>query len=79
MRGAPAMILQHLLVNLNDSLCYRWSGQMLNLLPPARPLTVAQDISETLGELLRVRLTDVTPVCVSDDFEDISYIGGHDR
>ena len=74
MRSTPATISQDQLVNLNDSLCYRWSGKMLYLLPPLRPLTVAQDISDTLGELLRVRLTDVTAVRATYNFADISYI-----
>ena len=79
MRGPTAVISQDLLVNLNDSLCYRWSGQMLYPLAPSRPLSVAQDISETLCELSRVGFTDVTRVRAADDFADIPDIGGDDR
>src|SRR5256885_1569556 len=79
MRGPTAVISQDLLVNLNDSLCYRWSGQMLYPLAPSRPLSVAQDINEMIGELLRVRFTNVTPVGAADDFADIPDIGGDDR
>ena len=79
MRGPTAVISQDLLVNLNDSLCYRWSGQMLYPLAPSRPLPVAQDINEMIGELLRVRFTNVTPVGAADDFADISHIRGHHR
>ena len=79
MRGPTAVISQDLLVNLNDSLCYGWSGQMLYLLTPLRPLSEAQDIKEMIGELLRVRFTNVTPVGAADDFADIPDIGGDDR
>src|SRR2546425_948874 len=79
MRGAPAVISQDVLVNLNNSLCYGWFGMMLYLLPPLRSLIVAQDISETRGEILHVWLTDVTPVSLADDFADISHIRGHHR
>src|SRR5438552_11893319 len=73
------MISQNLFVNLNDSLGDRRAGQMLYVLPPARPLTVAQNISETLAEFLHVRLANVTPVRVANNFADITHIGGHNR
>src|SRR5439155_4466897 len=76
MRGPTAVISQDLLVNLNDSLCYRWSGQMLYPLAPSRRLAAAQDISETLCELSRVGFTNVTPVGAADDVAYIPDIGG---
>src|SRR5437016_1425759 len=79
MRGPTAVISQDLLVNLNDSLCYSWSGQMLYPLAPSRPVSVTKDINEMIGEPLSVRFTNVTPVGAADDFADIPDIGGDDR
>src|SRR5438093_7727078 len=79
MRGPTAVISQDLLVNLNDSLCHSWSGQLLYRLAASGALPVAQDISETLCELSRVGFTAVTRGRAADDFADIPDIGGDDR
>ena len=52
---------------------------MLYPFPSAGPFAIAQDISETLGELRHVRIADVTPVRVADDFAHISHISGDNR
>src|ERR1700740_212816 len=77
--GRRLTLSEHLLVDLDDSPCYRRPGQMPNPLPSARSFATTQDLSETAGELRHVRLRNVTPVGIADDFADISHIGRDDR
>lgn len=75
LRRVPAAVFQHLLIDFDNSLSYSRSSQMPYLFPPIRSFAMAQDVGEPPGELLDIRLRDVTSAGIANDVAHVANIG----